>query len=269
LFGISRFPQVRGLLGKTIHKNLTKLTCWSICQFATMSAYYPQPNWESPMYSPVSVANYMMYNPEIIMPVVEKRRRRRCVVSFAENAYLYPNDKTEEEVRSCWYTNEDLACFKKERRGVIKMLKTVNFNIRALDTSRLCLRGFEAYFSVEINKVTKHSRALVFRVVLTEQHRQRCLGFSDSELVKAVSQQASQWALRNAIELGSLDAAESYKLNYYQQEPESQAPQAMLWEALELAVATEHSTKGREVNMIRAFEPRAVLMNQTDEFGAL
>lgn len=148
---------------------------------------------------------------------VNKRRRRRCV-SFAETALLYPSDRSEEEVKTSWYSKDELIVFKKERRDTVKILKRAGFNKSAIDTEQNCLRGFEPYFSVEVNKATKCARDLVYTVVFSEQNRQRSCGISDHETMRTCSQQASQWALRNALELGSQDAAESYVLNCRERE---------------------------------------------------
>lgn len=147
-------------------------------------------------------------------PMMETKRRRRRTksVSFADDAYVYPNDRTPQEVADSWYDADELAVFKNERREVVRMLKRVSFNLDAVDPS-ICLRGYEAYFSIEVNRATKQARETLFTAVFCEQNRQRALGFRDSELIRRVSQHSTVWSLQNALALGSRDATESYMLN--------------------------------------------------------
>ena len=137
-----------------------------------------------------------------------RRRIRRKSVSFADEALVYSSDWQEEEVQQAWYTKEDLNIFKKERKEIVRLLKRLNFNLDAIDHEQFCLRGFEAYFSVEINRATKYARELIATTVFAEQNRQRAAGISDIGAIRRESMRASRWTLRNALELGSRDAAE-------------------------------------------------------------
>lgn len=141
---------------------------------------------------------------------VPKRRRRirDRGVSFADEALLYSNDWTEQEVQTSWYTKDELAEFKGERKELVRMLKKVAFDLDAVDRETYCLRGFEAYFSIEINKATKYARELIATAVFSEQNRQRSEGIFDMEMIRRASMKTSQWTLRNALILGSKDAAE-------------------------------------------------------------
>lgn len=127
---------------------------------------------------------------------------------------MYPNDRTPEEVENSWYTKDDLAEFKLERRELVKMLKRMGFKIELVDQSVHCLRGFEAYFSIEVNKATKYARDSLFTVVFAEQNRQRALGIRDYETLRRTAAAATQWSLRNALELGAKDATDSYLINF-------------------------------------------------------
>lgn len=167
--------------------------------------------WDCPMedvpQSPTMVAEFPTQRTDS-----NKRRRRRCV-SFADHALVYPNDRTEDEVYRMWYSSEELAEFKKERRELVKVLKSLGFNLEAVDQTQHCLRGFEAYFSVEVNRATKYTRELALTVVFAEQNRQRVHCYFDWEALRLASQSATQWSLCNALDLGNRDAVVSYMLN--------------------------------------------------------
>jgi hypothetical protein len=137
---------------------------------------------------------------------IQKRRRPVKHVSFAEEALLYRSTRTREDMQRLWYSAEELATLKQERREIIRILKKVDFDLRRIDQEQVCLRGYEPYFSVAMNKATKYARALVSSVVLVEQSRQRMMGIFDVDSMRERSSQASQWARDNGIALGSIDA---------------------------------------------------------------
>jgi len=129
-------------------------------------------------------------------------------VHFAQEALLYATLRNEQEVFDSWYNSNELAEFKKERLKTVTQLKRAGFDTKKIG-SKYCLRGFEAYLSVEMNKATKYARHLVINVVLAEQNRQRLHGSLDTELLRDRCVHASQWARDNAHELGKIDATES------------------------------------------------------------
>ena len=135
-----------------------------------------------------------------------KRRRPVRCVSFAEEALLYRSNRTQEDVKQMWYSKTELAAFKDERREIIRMLKKVKFDLSRINQEHICLRGYEPYFSVAMNKATKYARELVSAVVFVEQSRQRMMGGFDPESLRERSCQASQWARETGMELGHTDA---------------------------------------------------------------
>lgn len=148
-----------------------------------------------------------------------KRKRTSLIKSlrFAHEAFLYPTLRTEEEVVDSWYSAGELAEFKQERKETIRQFKSVGFDMQKIG-DRYCMRGFEAYFSVEMHKATKYARDLVMSVVLVEQNRQRSKGRSDDETIRLQCAGASQWARDNAQELGTLDAKDCVLLSKENQE---------------------------------------------------
>ena len=133
-------------------------------------------------------------------------------VNFAEEALLYGSDQSEEEVLFMWYNREELNEFKSERKEVVKALKRANFNLSAVEaTGRYCLRGYEPYFSMEVNKAMKYARTLVLSIVLQEQQRQRVEGiYYDASAMHQAIAPASEWARDNALQLGRNDEVEAF-----------------------------------------------------------
>ena len=145
-------------------------------------------------------------------PHRKRRRRVHAAVRFAGEAYLYPSTVDIKSVPDGWYNRDELAVFKKERKNVVRVLKKVDFDTVAVCQSNYCLRGYEPYFSVAMNKATKYARELVNKVVLEEQKRQAAASISNPEALREVCAAATTWARANALELGCLDALESFAL---------------------------------------------------------
>jgi len=129
-------------------------------------------------------------------------------VSFAEEATFYPSDRTPSETKQSWYTKSELSNFKNERKELVRFLKRIDFDLEKIDQTKCSLRGYEPYFSIQMNQATRCARELVFTIVFAEQNRQRVLGIKDDESMRACSCRASHWARCNAFELGQMDAAE-------------------------------------------------------------
>jgi hypothetical protein len=140
----------------------------------------------------------------------QQQYSRRKEVTFADSALLYSNDRTREEIDSMWYSKDELEKFKSERKSVVKALKKTHFDVAAVERKGYCLRGYEAYFSLDINKAMKDSRALAISLVLTEQDRQRAVGMKDPEALRFAGAAVSQWAGDNALKLGESDEVEVY-----------------------------------------------------------
>lgn len=133
-------------------------------------------------------------------------------VSFAEEALLYSSDRSAEEVQHMWYNREELNEFKNERKEVVRVLKKANFNLSKVEATGLyCLRGYEPYFSVEVNKAMKYARTLVLSLVLQEQERQQAEGiYYDAYAMEQAVAPASEWARENALQLGRNDEVEAF-----------------------------------------------------------
>jgi hypothetical protein len=104
----------------------------------------------------------------------------------------------------------------------VKVLKKVRFDVTQVDPSLHCLRGYEAYFSIQANKEYKTKRQMVWESVLREQARQRHLRIRDAMMMQLVSSHATQWARDTALELGMNDAQVALQifLEYIQEQRE-------------------------------------------------
>jgi hypothetical protein len=158
--------------------------------------------------------------------------RRKKRVTFSEDAYLYPGeivDDTEEHVNVRWYSKAELNEFKQERKDFVRDLKKCHFRLPLLTQQypQYCLRGYEPYFSMEVNKATKYAREHVYHTVFTEQEQQwndhaqatahcdpvpPCV-YNDVRMASLV-ERASDWNRSTALELGALDALECFALTH-------------------------------------------------------
>lgn len=68
-------------------------------------------------------------------------------VRFSTTISVYDSSTSnwDEIIEHGWYSKDDLVAFKGERRGIIRMLRSVNFDPTKVDTVRYDLRGLEAY----------------------------------------------------------------------------------------------------------------------------
>jgi hypothetical protein len=149
-------------------------------------------------------------------PLVHRKRRRRAVtarVNFAEDAFLYPSERLIEDLAESWYSKDDLAGFKQERKAVVKALKRAGFDTNLVDKKKYCLRGYEPYFSVKMNKAVKYAREMLTSTVFSEQKRQQMLNIHEPEIIRDCSCNASAWARGNSHELGVLDSLECFALS--------------------------------------------------------
>ena len=129
-------------------------------------------------------------------------------VAFAEDALLYSSTVQIEDVKRGWYNEEDYKSFKKDRKDAVRLIKKNGFRIDNIELAGNCLRGFECYFSLEINRAMKHARETSIRNVLKEQYRQSQLGIVDDDLLSAEYAKATTWICANALQLAANDAAE-------------------------------------------------------------
>lgn len=166
--------------------------------------------WEDCPSSPSHVMDF-----ELCKHTEKRRKRVRPRVTFAEDALLYSGHRTIADVKASWYTRDELGQFKAERKEVVRLLKKSNFDLSGLEAQGdVCLRGFEAYFSVQLNKTYKTARANVFTAVLEEQCRLKASPDTEERskadsILRTVCCNASGWARTKALQLAMNDQAEA------------------------------------------------------------
>lgn len=149
-------------------------------------------------------------------PRYASARRLASRVSFAEEALMYSCDCSYEEVLRMWYSKDELASFKQDRKDLIKVLKKHHFDLPVVEKTygrKYCLRGYEPYFSLEGNKEIRRNREFVLSAVLKEQSRQRqSFGIiADHDVIGKHCMDASKWARDGGYRLGIQDSNEMLK----------------------------------------------------------
>jgi hypothetical protein len=148
--------------------------------------------------------------------------------------------------RHLWYSKEELKKIKSQRKEIVRALKKVKFDVRAIDKSVYELRGLEAYLSVryhlstattiqrfvfqfsrsfaripsliqtqpQIIGTTQRKRREALELVLNEQLRQRKSpsGKRNVQRLQLVSFRASEWFRTRALEFAERDASEARHL---------------------------------------------------------
>jgi hypothetical protein len=135
------------------------------------------------------------------MPLYQEEspsRNQRKTVSFASEALLYSTPFFMDEIRALWYSQDEYLLLREERRTAVKLLRF--YGVDAVKR-KVCLRGLEAYFSVETNRAMKEARDLAVISVLHEQDLQRKLGYSDPEGLRSVYVPATQCMRDFALQL--------------------------------------------------------------------
>lgn len=127
----------------------------------------------------------------------------RKQVSFADEALLYSSPLFIDEVRELWYTQDEYASLKEERRTVVKLLRY--YGMEAIKR-KVCIRGLEAYTSIETNRALKEAREKSTYTVLHEQRLQRELGFYDPDALRDVYVPTTQWLRDHALRLARNDS---------------------------------------------------------------
>lgn len=113
--------------------------------------------------------------------------------------------------RHLWYSKEELKKIKSQRKEIVRALKKVKFDVRAIDKSVYELRGLEAYLSPQIIGTTQRKRREALESVLNEQLRQRKSpsGKRNVQRLQLVSFRASEWFRTRALEFAERDAIEA------------------------------------------------------------
>lgn len=105
-----------------------------------------------------------------------------------------------DELRSSWYTREELmeSCY--EAKKIVKIINAVNGNFHAIDHSQICIVGLEKFHG---KKEREKYRKLLIRSVLIRQEMNRGLGIGQDtnclcEISEMISSSFKEFALWQA-----------------------------------------------------------------------
>jgi hypothetical protein len=109
-------------------------------------------------------------------------------------------ERTKEQLKSSWYSREDLMESCVEAREIINMINSVNGDMDAIDHSQVCVVGLEKFHS---KKEREKYRKLLIRSVLIRQEMNRGLGLRHdvnclSEISQLISSSFKEFALWQA-----------------------------------------------------------------------
>lgn len=141
----------------------------------------------------------------------DKKKKRIQEIGFASHVLVHFSPFDWEDIETSWYTKSDLADFRKERKAIVKALRSAKFDLNLIDPSTYDLRGLEPYFSPNINKMMQTRRMKLLKSVLAEQRRQKEEGITDPESIRNISCSETEWARERGKELGNNDAQEMFR----------------------------------------------------------
>jgi len=96
-------------------------------------------------------------------------------VSFEANhiAFTDHSERTKEEIRSSWYSREDLMESCSEAKRIVSIINSVNGDMDAIDHNEVCVVGLEKFHG---KKERDTYRKLLIKSVLIRQEMNRGLG---------------------------------------------------------------------------------------------
>jgi hypothetical protein len=98
-------------------------------------------------------------------------------------------DRTKEQLKSSWYSREELMESTTEAKKIVKIIDSVNGNMEAIDHSRVCVVGLEKFHG---KREREKYRRLLIKSVLIRQEMNRGLGLQhDSNCLCEISEMIS------------------------------------------------------------------------------
>ena len=120
--------------------------------------------------------------------------RVRKRVSFDSEPTIIPvkkrdRERSEDEIKTSWYSREDLTQSCCEANKIVAIINSVNGNMQAIDHSQICVVGLEKFHGK--NEKEKYRKLLV-RSVLIRQEMNRLLGVKpDGNCLSQISEMLS------------------------------------------------------------------------------
>lgn len=103
--------------------------------------------------------------------------------------FAHQIERTKDQLKSSWYSREDLMELCAEAKSIVNMIVSVNGDMDAIDHSRVCVVGLEKF---QGEKERERYRKLLIRSVLIRQEMIRGLGLGqDANCLRDISQMIS------------------------------------------------------------------------------
>lgn len=164
--------------------------------------------------SQMSLRNHSQF--QHVQPPMKAQKRARSIkytfpsnnkprksVTFSSFANVAVREISREELHECWIQPNEYVQIQEDRKRCLDTVKRAMLGRAPVpDSSEFCLRGLEQRLSTKQVFERKIKNMQYRRLLLEEQHVQRCCGVSDPKALQSLSelftQQATQRALRRA-----------------------------------------------------------------------
>ena len=138
---------------------------------------------------------------QVQQPAAPQKRNVHFCKKVKVQPTLHVNNFTDKEIRSSWYTQNEIATIRQRTKDMMKLLQSQsnsNTPQKVLerqqgnndDESTFCIRGLE-HRTRKGMKAKTSSRMMAWDVVLNEQSRQQDAGIVDVELISHVYKQTT------------------------------------------------------------------------------
>ena len=137
----------------------------------------------------------------VVEPVVYETHKQHKTVSFHEvvkaKKTIHISDFSAEEIRSCWYKDEDYEVMKRDVRFEVNLLEN-DCLVENQSMMTRTARGLEIYSSTA-GQVRREIKRRARNAVLEEQRLQREEGSYDPEFIAEIYSMLTKNASQNAI----------------------------------------------------------------------
>ena len=121
-------------------------------------------------------------------------------VSFSSFANVTVREISREELSECWIQPEEYSQIEEGRKRCLDQVKRALLGRAPTpDPSEYCIHGLEQQLSPKQVLERKIKNMQYRRLLLEEQHAQRCCGVSDPQALQKLSELFSQQATRRAL----------------------------------------------------------------------
>jgi len=113
--------------------------------------------------------------------------------------YIHVGQYTNDEIKQCWYTNEDFRAFSQEARVTARLIETGHLKS---DTVNFCKRGTERFLQATARQQQDIHDAVVGVVLGVQEMQRRTMGSCDPDVLAHVYENVSSTSRFEAREQG-------------------------------------------------------------------